>query len=113
MIYIGHVGHVEAEGTMGEAPDRMVLVDTPADAERLDLPYYRKLAVLTQTTLSVDEVRATMEVLKRRYPHLETPRKRKTSATPPPTGRRRFESWQPKATSFSSSARPQAQTATD
>ena len=75
MIYIGHVGHVEAEGTMGEAPDRMVLVDTPADAEKLQLPPYEKLAVLTQTTLSVDEVRATMEVLKRRFPHLETPKK--------------------------------------
>lgn len=75
MIYIGHVGHVEAEGTMGEAPERMVLVDTPTDAENLVLPHYEKLAVLTQTTLSVDEVRATMEVLKRRFPHLETPKK--------------------------------------
>ena len=75
MIYIGHVGHVEAEGTMGEAPERMVLVDTPADAEKLTLPHYEKLAVLTQTTLSVDEVRATMNVLKRRFPHLETPKK--------------------------------------
>lgn len=75
MIYIGHAGHVEAEGTMGEAPDRMVLVDTPEDAEALDLPHYEKLAVLTQTTLSVDEVQRTMAVLKRRYPHLHTPAK--------------------------------------
>jgi 4-hydroxy-3-methylbut-2-enyl diphosphate reductase len=75
MIYIGHVGHVEAVGTMGEAPDRMVLVETPADAEALDIPHYDKLAVLTQTTLSVDEVKATMDVLKRRYPHLELPGK--------------------------------------
>jgi len=75
MIYIGHVGHVEAEGTMGEAPDRMVLVETPEDAERLELPYYEKLAVLTQTTLSVDEVQRTLDVLKRRFPHLETPKK--------------------------------------
>src|SRR5688572_21099590 len=75
MIYIGHQGHVEAEGTMGEAPGRMVLVETPEDAERLELPHYEKLAVLTQTTLSVDEVRATLDVLKRRFPHLETPRK--------------------------------------
>jgi 4-hydroxy-3-methylbut-2-enyl diphosphate reductase len=73
MIYIGHVGHVEAEGTMGEAPDRMVLVETPEDAERLELPSYEKLAVLTQTTLSVDEVAATMAVLKRRFPNLELP----------------------------------------
>ena len=75
MIYIGHDGHVEAEGTMGEAPDRMVLVETPDDAEKLEIPHYEKLAVLTQTTLSVDEVRATMDVLKRRFPHLQTPPK--------------------------------------
>jgi len=75
MIYVGHEGHVEAEGTMGEAPDRMVLVETPADAEALEIPYYEKLAVLTQTTLSVDEVKATMEVLKRRFPHIHTPTK--------------------------------------
>ncbi len=75
MVYIGHNGHVEAEGTMGEAPDRMVLVETPADAEALDLPPHDRLAVLTQTTLSVDEVGATMEVLKRRFPHMESPGK--------------------------------------
>jgi 4-hydroxy-3-methylbut-2-en-1-yl diphosphate reductase len=75
MIYIGHEGHVEAEGTMGEAPDRIVLVETPEDAEALEIPHYEKLAVLTQTTLSVDEVRATLDVLKRRFPHLETPKK--------------------------------------
>ncbi|MCC6686926.1 MAG: 4-hydroxy-3-methylbut-2-enyl diphosphate reductase [Fimbriimonadaceae bacterium] len=74
-IYIGHQGHVEAEGTMGEAPGRMVLVETPGDAEALQIPHYEKLAVLTQTTLSVDEVNATMAVLRRRFPHLETPAK--------------------------------------
>jgi 4-hydroxy-3-methylbut-2-enyl diphosphate reductase len=73
MIYIGHAGHVEAEGTMGEAPGQMVLVETPEDAERLELPHYEKLAVLTQTTLSVDEVAATMAVLKRRFPQLQLP----------------------------------------
>jgi len=73
MIYIGHSGHVEAEGTMGEAPGKMALVETPADAENLQLPNFSKLAVLTQTTLSVDEVEATMNVLKRRFPSLETP----------------------------------------
>jgi len=75
MIYIGHSGHVEAVGTMGEAPDRMVLVDTPEEAERLQLPPHNKLAVLTQTTLSVEEVRATLDVLHRRFPHMETPPK--------------------------------------
>ena len=75
MIYIGHRGHVEAEGTMGEAPDRMVLVETPSDAEELEIPHYERLAVLSQTTLSVDEVMATMAVLERRFPHLQKPAK--------------------------------------
>jgi 4-hydroxy-3-methylbut-2-enyl diphosphate reductase len=75
MIYVGHEGHAEAEGTMGEAPGRMVLIETPEDAERLELPPHDKLAVLTQTTLSIDEVRATMAVLERRFPHLEKPGK--------------------------------------
>jgi len=75
MIYIGHAGHVEAEGTMGEAPERMVLVETPEDAELLELPIDEKVAVLTQTTLSVDEVQRTLDVLKRRIPRLETPKK--------------------------------------
>lgn len=75
MIYIGHEGHVEAEGTMGEAPERMVLVETPEDAEKLDIPNYERLAVLSQTTLSVDEVTATLDVLKRRFPQLEMPAK--------------------------------------
>lgn len=75
MVYIGHEGHAEAEGTMGEAPGRMVLIETPEDAEALELPPHDKLAVLTQTTLSIDEVRATMAVLERRFPHVEKPGK--------------------------------------
>lgn len=76
IIYIGHEGHTEAEGTMGEVdPSSVVLVETPEDAEKLSVPHYEKLAVLTQTTLSVDEVTQTLDVLKRRFPHLETPKK--------------------------------------
>lgn len=76
MIYIGHKGHVEAEGTMGEAPELMVgLVENAIDAEELEIPHYEKLAVVTQTTLSVDEVKDTMEVLERRFPHLHKPAK--------------------------------------
>ncbi len=75
MIYIGHAGHVEAEGTMGEAPGRMVLVETPEDARNLQIPHYDKLAVLTQTTLSVDEVKATFDVLRARFPHISSPAK--------------------------------------
>ena len=75
MIYIGHAGHVEAEGTMGEAPMQMMLVETPEDAENLKIPFTEQLAVLTQTTLSVDEVRQTMDVLERRFPHIHKPEK--------------------------------------
>ncbi|MEO0248021.1 MAG: 4-hydroxy-3-methylbut-2-enyl diphosphate reductase [candidate division WOR-3 bacterium] len=74
LIYIGHRGHVEAEGTMGHAPERMTLVETLEAAETVQVPN-GKLAVLTQTTLSVDEVAQVMAVLKRRFPHLETPKK--------------------------------------
>lgn len=75
MIYIGHRGHVEAEGTMGEAPDRMILVESAEDAEQVELPPHERLAVVTQTTLSVDEVQETIAVLRRRFPHLELPKK--------------------------------------
>ena len=74
-IYIGHKGHVEAEGTMGEAPGRMFLVETPEEAETLEIPHFDRLALLTQTTLSVDEVTATMQVLLRRFPQIERPKK--------------------------------------
>ncbi len=74
IIYIGHAGHVEAQGTMGHAPGRITLVQTVEDAERVQVPE-GKLAVATQTTLSVYEVERIMAVLKRRFPHLETPPK--------------------------------------
>lgn len=73
ILYIGHRGHVEAEGTMGEAVGNATLVDGPAEAETVQPPDHEKLAVLTQTTLSVSEVEETMAILKRRFPHLETP----------------------------------------
>lgn len=74
MLYIGHRGHVEAEGTMGEAPDRMILIDNVEEAEAVQVPD-GPLSVVTQTTLSVDEVEKTLEILRRRFPHLETPQK--------------------------------------
>lgn len=74
IIYIGHAGHVEAQGTMGHASGRITLVQTVEDAERVQVPE-GKLAVATQTTLSVYEVERIMAVLKRRFPHLETPPK--------------------------------------
>jgi 4-hydroxy-3-methylbut-2-enyl diphosphate reductase len=75
IIYIGHKGHVEAVGTMGEASGQIVLVDTPEDAEALQIPAHEKLAVLTQTTLSIDEVQRTMAILKQRFPYIEQPNK--------------------------------------
>jgi 4-hydroxy-3-methylbut-2-enyl diphosphate reductase len=75
MVYVGHRGHVEAEGTMGEAPDRMILIETPDEAEAIELPPHERLALVTQTTLSVDEVEAITKVLERRFPHMERPKK--------------------------------------
>ncbi|MBS1710107.1 MAG: 4-hydroxy-3-methylbut-2-enyl diphosphate reductase [Armatimonadetes bacterium] len=75
MVYVGHRGHVEAEGTMGEAPGRMILVETPEEAETVELPDHERLALVTQTTLSVDEVESITQVLERRFPHLERPKK--------------------------------------
>jgi 4-hydroxy-3-methylbut-2-enyl diphosphate reductase len=74
MLYIGHRGHVEAEGTMGEAPDKMILIDNIEEAEAVQVPG-GPLSVVTQTTLSVDEVEKTLEILRRRFPHLESPAK--------------------------------------
>ena len=58
---------------MGEAPDEMTLVESVADAEAIELPAERRLAYITQTTLSVDATRAIVDVLKRRFPRIEEP----------------------------------------
>ncbi len=75
IVLIGHEGHDEVIGTMGEAPASMVLVEDAADVEALALPADAKLAFLTQTTLSVDEARAVIEALKRKYPQVIGPNK--------------------------------------
>lgn len=75
ILYIGHEGHVEAVGTMGEAPGQMVLVDGVERAAVVEVPDPERVVVLTQTTLSVDEVTSIIEVLARRFPALRTPRK--------------------------------------
>ena len=72
IILIGHAGHEEVVGTTGQAPDRTILVQTVEEAESVELPEGR-LGYLTQTTLSVDETNAIVEVLRRRYPHIEGP----------------------------------------
>jgi 4-hydroxy-3-methylbut-2-enyl diphosphate reductase len=74
IVFIGHAGHEEVEGTTGEAPDRIVLVESIADVEALDLPP-GPLAYITQTTLAVDETREIIAALRRRFPHIEGPAK--------------------------------------
>jgi 4-hydroxy-3-methylbut-2-enyl diphosphate reductase len=75
IVLIGHAGHVEVEGTMGHAPERMHLVETVEDVERLAVRDPARLACLTQTTLSVDDTREVMEALRRRFPAIRLPRK--------------------------------------
>jgi 4-hydroxy-3-methylbut-2-enyl diphosphate reductase len=75
VILIGHAGHEEVVGTMGEAPDSIILVESVEDAERLELPEATKLAYITQTTLSVDETLEIIAVLRRRFPQIYAPKK--------------------------------------
>jgi len=74
IILIGHAGHEEVEGTMGEAPDHIVLVETEADVDALEVEDERKLAYISQTTLSVDETRTIIARLRERFPHITGPR---------------------------------------
>ena len=79
VILIGHEGHPEVEGTMGQFDTqfggRIVLVETPEDVERLDIKDPERLAFVTQTTLSVDDTQRVVEALRCRFPTLVTPRK--------------------------------------
>jgi 4-hydroxy-3-methylbut-2-enyl diphosphate reductase len=73
IVLIGHEGHEEVEGTLGEAPEAIVLVQSMEDAERVSLPPDRPLAYVTQTTLSVDDTKVIVSVLRRRFPRIEGP----------------------------------------
>jgi 4-hydroxy-3-methylbut-2-enyl diphosphate reductase len=75
IVLIGHAGHEEVVGTMGEAPDATVLVESVEDAEALKLPDGAPVAYITQTTLSVDETAEIIDVLKRRFPHIRGPQR--------------------------------------
>jgi 4-hydroxy-3-methylbut-2-enyl diphosphate reductase len=79
VILIGHEGHPEVEGTMGQFDTqyggRIVLVETPEDVDRLDIKDAERLAFVTQTTLSVDDTQKVVDALRRRFPTLTTPRK--------------------------------------
>jgi 4-hydroxy-3-methylbut-2-enyl diphosphate reductase len=74
VVLIGHEGHEEVEGTTGEAPDSIVLVQTADDVDALDVPDPNRIAYITQTTLSVDETTAIIERLKAKFPAIVGPK---------------------------------------
>jgi 4-hydroxy-3-methylbut-2-enyl diphosphate reductase len=75
IVFIGHEGHDEVLGTMGEAPEHIVLVQDVAEALKLELPAGAKVAYLTQTTLSVDETTDIISALRKRFPQIVGPSK--------------------------------------
>ena len=74
IVLIGHEGHEEVEGTTGEAPDRVVLVQTEEDVDELEIDDPDRIAYITQTTLSVDETSSIIARLKRRFPNVVGPK---------------------------------------
>jgi 4-hydroxy-3-methylbut-2-enyl diphosphate reductase len=74
IVLIGHAGHEEVEGTMGEAPDHIVLIETEEDVDRLEVRDPNKMAYISQTTLSVDETTAIINRLRERFPNIIGPR---------------------------------------
>jgi 4-hydroxy-3-methylbut-2-enyl diphosphate reductase len=75
IILVGHAGHVEVEGTLGHAPERIHLVQTVEDVARLEVEDPTRLGCVTQTTLSVDDTSDILEALKLRFPEVRVPRK--------------------------------------
>ncbi|MEA2352024.1 MAG: 4-hydroxy-3-methylbut-2-en-yl diphosphate reductase [Thermoleophilaceae bacterium] len=74
IVLIGHAGHEEVEGTMGEAPEHIVLIETEADVDRLEVGDPDRVAYISQTTLSVDETTAIIARLRERFPNIVGPR---------------------------------------
>ncbi len=74
IVLIGHAGHEEVEGTMGEAPENIVLVETVEDVDRLEVEDPDRIAHISQTTLAVDETRAIIVRLRERFPNIVGPR---------------------------------------
>ena len=75
IVMIGHSGHVEVEGTMGQAPDSMYLVETAEDVAALEVRNTDRLGCVTQTTLSVDDTREVMAALAKRFPEIRLPKR--------------------------------------
>lgn len=75
IILIGHEGHDEVVGTMGEAPEAILLVETPEEVDQLEVKDPNKIAYLTQTTLSVDDANRVIDRLKQKFPNIQSPAK--------------------------------------
>jgi len=75
ILLVGHRGHVEVAGTLGHAPDRMHLIEDVADVATVNIADPERVAVVTQTTLSVDDTRAIIDAIRRRFPSVRTPSK--------------------------------------
>src|SRR5688572_23835168 len=75
IVMIGHAGHPEVEGTMGQSPQGMYLVEDPEDVERLEVADPDRLAFVTQTTLSMDDAKRTIDALRARFPNIAGPRR--------------------------------------
>ena len=74
VVLVGHAGHEEVKGTLGVAPGKVVLVGSVEEAEKVQLPDPERVAAVTQTTLSIDDTRDILEILKRRFPKMATPK---------------------------------------
>ncbi|GAA1633832.1 4-hydroxy-3-methylbut-2-enyl diphosphate reductase [Brevibacterium sanguinis] len=73
ILLVGHAGHEEVEGTMGEAPDHITLIQNPEEAKTVEVEDTENLVWISQTTLSVDETMATVDILRQRFPQLQDP----------------------------------------
>ncbi len=73
ILLVGHAGHDEVVGTVGEAPDAITIVDSPEDVDHLPFTSQDKLVYLTQTTLSMDDATRIIDAIKKRYPHVKAP----------------------------------------
>jgi 4-hydroxy-3-methylbut-2-enyl diphosphate reductase len=73
ILFVGHAGHPEVEGVMGEAPDQVRLIETVDDVERVEVPDPSRVAYATQTTLSLDDVSAIVAALRQRFPAMVGP----------------------------------------
>jgi 4-hydroxy-3-methylbut-2-enyl diphosphate reductase len=73
ILFVGHRHHDEAVGTMGEAPDRVIIVESPEEVEALKVPDESRVAFVTQTTLSVSDAMRTINAIRRRFPNIRFP----------------------------------------